>query len=77
MQPAYLAHIVSSPDVCGGKPCIRGTRLRVRDVLEYMAGGDSVDDLLQAFPYIQRADVMACLAFAADHSDYPVLAAAE
>ncbi|GGE16609.1 hypothetical protein GCM10011529_23830 [Polymorphobacter glacialis] len=77
MSVAYLEHIVSRSDVCGGKPCIRGTRMRVRDVLEYMAGGDSVDDLLGEFPFITRADIMACLAFAADHSDFPVLAAAE
>ena len=77
MQPAYLAHIVSKPDVCGGKPCVRGTRMRVRDVLEYLAAGDSIDDLVAAFPYVSREQVLACLAFAADHSDYPVLAAAE
>ncbi len=77
MSVAYLDRIVSRADVCGGKPCIRGTRMRVRDVLEYMAGGDSIDDLLADFPYLARADVLACLAFAADHADFPVLAAAE
>ena len=77
MTAAYLDHIVSRTDVCGGKPCIRGTRMRVRDVLGYMAGGDSIDDLLADFPYLTRADMLACLAFAADHADFPVLAAAE
>jgi uncharacterized protein (DUF433 family) len=77
MTAAYLDRIVSRADVCGGKPCIRGTRMRVRDILEYMAGGDSIDDLLTDFPFITRADVLACLAFAADHADFPVLAAAE
>ena len=43
-----LRHIVSNDDVCGGTPCIRGTRVRVRDMLEFMAGGDGVDDLLLA-----------------------------
>lgn len=77
MTPAYLEHIVSRADVCGGKPCIRGTRMRVRDVLEYMAGGDTAEDLVAEFPFITRANIMACLAFAADHADFPVLAAAE
>ncbi|KPF69798.1 hypothetical protein IP88_11470 [alpha proteobacterium AAP81b] len=73
----YVTRIVSIAGGVGGKPCACGTRLRVRDVLEYLAGGDSVDELLLAFPSISRGDVLACLAFAADHSDYPVLAAAE
>ena len=77
MSSDYLQHIVSLPGLCGRKPCVRGTRMRVRNVLGYLAGGDSVDDLLAAFPYLSRADILACLAFAADHSDYPVLVAAE
>lgn len=74
---SYRQNIESRPDVMGGKPCVRGTRMRVGDVLGYLAGGDSVDDLLGAFPYLSRADVMACLAFAADQADHPVLNAAE
>ena len=73
----YLAHIKSDPAICGGKPCVAGTRMRVRDVLEYLAAGDSVDDLVGLYPYISRDDVLACLAFAADRSDFPVLQAAE
>ena len=68
--------ITSDPGICGGKPCIAGTRMRVLDVLEYMAGGDSVDELLRAFPYISREDVLACLAFAAERVDYPAYAIA-
>lgn len=68
--------ITSNPDICGGKPCIAGTRMRVLDVLEYMAGGDTVET--EAFPYITREDVQACLAFAAERVTYPfVLLAAE
>ncbi|GGI85768.1 hypothetical protein GCM10007973_22930 [Polymorphobacter multimanifer] len=74
---SYLDHIESRPGVLGGKPCVKGTRMRVRDVLAYLAGGDSVDDLVAAFPYLSRADVLACLAFAADQADHPVLIAAE
>ena len=68
--------ITSNPDICGGKPCIRGMRIRVRDILEYMAGGDTVDTLLAAFPYLERDDIYACLAFAADQVDTPVFAVA-
>lgn len=73
----YRDRIVSTPGIMGGKPCVRGTRVRVRDVLSYLAGGDSIDAIVAAFPYLTHDDVVACLAFAADHSDHPVLVAAE
>jgi uncharacterized protein (DUF433 family) len=50
----------------GGKPCIRGLRITVYDVLEYLASGMSVDEILQDFPDLTREDIRACLAFAAD-----------
>lgn len=73
----YRAHITSNPAICGGKPCVSGTRMRVRDVLEYLSAGDSVDDLVEAYPYLSREAILACLAFAADRSDAPLLQAAE
>jgi uncharacterized protein (DUF433 family) len=54
-----------SPDVRNGKPCINGTRITVYDVLEYLAGGMSEDEILQDFPDLQREDIRAALAFAA------------
>lgn len=69
--------IESRPDVLGGKPCVAGTRMPVRDVLASLAAGDSVDDLVAAFPYLAREDVMACLAYAADLADHPLVIAAE
>jgi uncharacterized protein (DUF433 family) len=51
--------------VRSGKPCIRGTRITVSDVLEYLAGGMTEDEILQDFPELTREDVRACLAFAA------------
>jgi uncharacterized protein (DUF433 family) len=69
--------IESRPDVLGGRPCVKGTRVGVRDVLSYLAGGDSVESLLAAFPYLSREDVIACLAFAAEQADHPVVMAAE
>jgi uncharacterized protein (DUF433 family) len=49
-----------------GKPCIRGTRMTVTDVLEYLAGGMTQEELLQDFPDLTAEDIRACLAFAAD-----------
>jgi len=50
----------------GGKPCIRGLRMTVSDVLDYLASGMSEDEILQDFPDLTRDDIRACLAFAAD-----------
>jgi uncharacterized protein (DUF433 family) len=50
----------------GGKPCIRGLRVTVYDVLEYLASGMSEDEILRDFPDLTREDIRACLAFAAD-----------
>lgn len=54
------------PGKRGGKPCIRGMRITVSDVLEYLAGGMTEDEILHDFPYLTRDDIRACLAFAAD-----------
>jgi len=69
----YARYIGSDPDICGGKPRVLGTRMRVRDVLGYLAGGDTVDELLAEFPYLTRDAVLACLAFAADRTDDPAV----
>lgn len=62
----YAKIIVSRPGVRSGKPCIRGTRMTVSDILEYLAGGMTEDEVLQDFPELTRDDIRACLAFAAD-----------
>lgn len=72
-----LSRIESRPDILGGKPCVKGTRMPVRDVLAYLAEGDTVDNLLVDFPYLSRADVLACLAYAAELADHPLIIAAE
>ncbi len=56
--------IVSNPGICHGNPVIRGTRIMVWLILEYLANGDSVDDVLAAYPTLIREDVSACLAYA-------------
>lgn len=62
----YRQIITIEPGKRGGKPCIRGLRITVSDVLGYLAAGMSEDDILRDFPYLTREDIRACLAFAAD-----------
>lgn len=57
--------ITIDPEVRGGKPCIRGTRITVYDILEYLAGGMTEDQILDDFPSLQRGDIRAALEFAA------------
>ena len=75
----YKNIITIEPDKRSGKPCIRGTRMTVQDVLEYLAGGMSEAELLADFPDLTVEDIRACLAYAADRerklaipSDYEV-----
>ena len=63
---AELSRITIEPGKRGGKPCIRGLRITVYDVLEYLSSGMSVDDIVSDFPDLTADDVRACLAFAAD-----------
>jgi uncharacterized protein (DUF433 family) len=62
----YRKVITVEPGKRGGKPCIRGLRITVYDVLEYLASGMSEEDILRDFPDLVREDIRACLAFAAD-----------
>jgi uncharacterized protein (DUF433 family) len=62
----YHGRIVIDPEVRFGKPCVRGTRITVGDVLSYLASGMSEDEVLADFPQLSRADIRACRAFAAD-----------
>ena len=62
----YQDRIVIDPAVRSGKPCIRGTRIAVYDILEYLAGNMSEDQVLRDFPALSREDVRAALEFAAD-----------
>ncbi len=57
--------ITINPEIRGGKPCIRGTRITVYDVLEYLAGGMTEVELLADFPSLTAEDIRACLSFAA------------
>lgn len=61
------AHLITiEPGKRSGQPCIRGLRMTVRDVLEYLAGGMTADEIVADFPDLTAEDIRACLAFAAD-----------
>jgi uncharacterized protein (DUF433 family) len=62
----YSGIITIEPGNMGGKPCVRGMRITVYDVLDYLASGMSEDEILSDFPDLTRNDIRACLAFAAD-----------
>jgi len=63
LKENLLARITVDPEICHGKPCVRGLRYPVQTILEYLAGGDSIEDLLGEFPDLQRQDIQACLEF--------------
>lgn len=61
---SLLERITIDPEICHGKPVIRGLRYPVESVLEYLAAGDSFEDVLTEFPDLQREDLLACMEFA-------------
>jgi uncharacterized protein (DUF433 family) len=63
-------------EVCGGRPCIRGLRVRVTDILDMLAAGSSRQEILEDYPYLDDEDISAALAYAARQLDHPVLRAA-
>jgi uncharacterized protein (DUF433 family) len=69
--------IAIDPAVCGGRPVVAGTRMRVQAVLEMMAGGATEAEIAEDFPYVSREDVRAVLAYAAAMANHPVVLAAE
>ena len=77
MQLAGYPRIAVDPAICGGRPIVAGTRVRVSDILEMLAGGADEAEILADFPYVKAEDVRACLAYAASVADHPVVIAAE
>ena len=69
--------IAVDPAICGGRPVVAGTRVRVTDVLEMLAGGASEAVIVADYPYLVADDIRACLAYAASVADHPVVIAAE
>jgi uncharacterized protein (DUF433 family) len=67
--------ITVNPDQCGGRPCVRGLRIRVTDVLDLLATGLTTAQVIDELPDLDREDVAACLRFASKRIDHPVVAA--
>jgi uncharacterized protein (DUF433 family) len=55
-----------NPNVCSGKPCIKGTRIWVSLILDFLAGGTTIDEVLREYPQITREDIQACIAYGAE-----------
>lgn len=68
-----LHRITVNPEICGGRPCIRGMRIRVKDVLDLLAAGATREEILEDFPYLEAEDITAVLQFAARQTDHPIL----
>ncbi len=64
MQEPLIERITIDPEICHGKPTIRGLRYPVDSILEYLAAGDSIEDILNEFPDLEREDILACFAYA-------------
>ena len=73
MKSDLLQRITVEPGKCGGRPCIRGLRIRVRDVLALLAAGASHQEILEDYPDLEEADILAALSYAAHQSDHVVL----
>jgi uncharacterized protein (DUF433 family) len=72
----YAERITFDAEQCGGRPCIRHYRLRVKDVLDLLAAGVSEPEILKDYPFLEPEDIRACLEFAAEQANYPVLTSA-
>lgn len=73
VMSAANPRITIEPGKCGGKPCIRGMRIRVSDVLELLANGASIEELLADYPYLEREDILAAIAYAAQQTNHVVV----
>lgn len=67
--------IVVDAEIAHGRPTVRGTRMRVTDVLSLLAAGASEEEILADYPYLTAADISACLSYAAAHTDHAILTA--
>lgn len=68
-----LSRITSNPEICNGKPIIRGMRITASTVLDYLASGDTMENILEAYPVLEREDILACLEFARKIADKSIL----
>ncbi len=73
---SQVHRITVDPAQCGGRPCLRGLRVRVRDILDLLAAGASREEILDDYPYLESEDITAALEFAARQNDHPILRSA-
>jgi uncharacterized protein (DUF433 family) len=73
-RSALLSRITQTPGKCGGRPCIRGMRIRVRDIWETLADNVTPSEILADFPDLEPEDIQACLLFASLSIDFPRIA---
>ena len=76
MTPDRLKRITIDNAQSGGRPCVRGMRIRVSDVLELLSAGATFDEVLADYPYLEREDILAAIQYAARQTDHPVLLSA-
>jgi len=75
VDPERLNRITVEEGKCGGRPCIRGYRMRVTDVLQLLAAGASFEEILVEYPFLEREDIYAAIEYAARQSDHAILRA--
>jgi uncharacterized protein (DUF433 family) len=73
METDLLKRITVDIDKCGGKPCVRNMRIRVKDVLDMLASGMKNEEILEDYPYLEEQDIRAVLMYAARQFDHPIL----
>jgi uncharacterized protein (DUF433 family) len=71
----WQKRITINPEQCGGRPCIRGLRIRVTDVIDLLASGLSHDEIIEELPDLEKEDILAALKYASQKLDHPVIAA--
>ena len=76
MSSERLSRITIDDAQCGGRPCIRGMRVRVTDILELLGAGATFGEVLDDYPYLEREDILAALQYAAVQTDHPILRSA-
>ena len=76
MKPSLLDRITIEPGKCGGRPCIRGLRIRVTDILGLLSAGASHQEILEDYPPLEENDILAALEYAAAQTDHAILIAA-
>jgi len=71
-----LSRITINDAQCGGRPCIRGMRIRVSDILELIGASASFEEVLEDYPYLEREDILAAIEYAARQTDHPIVSSA-